>query len=125
MKKSFYFVAQTIFTGFCIFNGLSFNGFFYLFLIGVLNIIVCFLIVSQSRKALIVSLLFYVCVIIFYAYLYFDLLIVRGFINSPYVFPMMGDEVHIPIILYCIFAVILLGKYLRSHKTKADSDLFR
>lgn len=113
MKLFFYFLAQTIFTGYCLLMGVKIDGFFYMFLIGLGNIVVCFLIASRNRRALIVSILFYILIILFYAYLYFDMLIARGFINSSHPFFMMGDEIHAPVLLYCVIAIIFLGRYLR------------
>jgi len=115
MKSIFYFIAQTIFTSYCIFMGLYINGFFYMFLIGLLNIGTCFLIVSRKRRALIISILFYAMIFLVYTYLVFDMLIVKGFVNHlPDPFFMMGAIIHAPVILYCLVAVIALKKLYRN-----------
>jgi len=111
MKSFFYIIAQIIFTIYCIFIGLSVGGFFYLTLIGLINIPVCFFVKKKNRRILIVSTLFYVLVFLFYTYLLFDILIIKGLIRYfPDPFFMMGAIVNMPVILYCVIIVIFLIK---------------
>ena len=122
MKRTFYFLVQAVFTGYCLFMGFNFDGLFYLFLIGLINIAACFLIISRKQYALIISILFYVLILLFYAYLFFDLLIVRGFINEPTdPFLIMGIIIHSPVILYCLIATICLINIYKN-TTKATSE---
>lgn len=116
MKSFLYYVAQAVFTGYCVFNGLFWDGLFYMFLIGLGNIIICFFTVSRKRPALIISLIFYILIFFAYASM-FSMMIITS-IKDQYIDPffLMATEIHAPVLLYSIIAVILLGKYLRNHK---------
>lgn len=112
MKTFFYYLAQTLFTGYCLYNGLFWDGLFYMFLIGLGNITICFFIASRKRPALIISLVFYILIFFAYASMFFMMIITS--IKDQYIDPffLMAAEIHTPVLLYSIMAVVFLGKYL-------------
>jgi len=113
IKKLFYYLLQALFTGYCLFSGAIWNGLFYMFLIGLANIVVCFFIASRKRSALIISLIYYLLIFLVYSSMFFFMIIAS--IKEQYINPffMMAAEIQAPVFLYSTLAVILLGRHLR------------
>jgi len=82
-----------------------------MFLIGFVNIAVCFFIVSRKRSGFIISLVFYSLIFLAYASM-FSFMIIAS-IGNQYINPffMMASEIHLPVLLYSLLAVILLVKF--------------
>lgn len=116
MRLLFYYLVQALFTGYCLLNGFFWGGLGYMAIIGLVNIAICFFIVSRKRSALFVGLTFYTLIFLVYATMFFFMIIAS--IRDQYINPffLMAAEIHAPVLLYSIMAVILLVKCLRNYK---------
>jgi len=110
MRKMFVFMAtQLFFSVYCLYLANCFDGLFYLIPIGIISIVLCLSVLIRKKLAIVLNISFFVILIAMYTILFFDLLIVRGFIhNLSDGFLLMGIAFHAPIICYSFFAVIFL-----------------
>ena len=113
-RKLYYYLSQAVFTAYLLFNGLFWNGFSYMVMIGLANIVICFLILSRKRTGLIISLAFYVLIFLAYATM-FSFMIVASF-RERYINPffLMAAGIHAPVLLFCFVAIIILLKFFRT-----------
>ena len=114
MKRTIFFIiTQILLSLYCFYIFWSFTDLFYLMPIGVINIILVCTNIIKRKIVILLNLIIYLLITIFYFYLYFDLLILEGYIkdiHSPFL--LMGVALHAPIILYCSVALIVLRKEL-------------
>lgn len=110
MEKNYiFYFTQFLFGIYCIYLSNSFGGLFFLMPIGIISIILCLGALIKIKFVIILNILFFAILLVIYAALFFDLLIIRGFIrNLSEGFLLMGAALHVPIICYSIFAFIFM-----------------
>jgi hypothetical protein len=107
----FFIITQISFSLYCFFISWSFPDLSYLVPIGIINIILVCTNIIKRKIVILLNFIFYSLITIFYLYLYFELLILRGYIkdiSDPFL--LMGAALHAPIFLYGIVVLIILRK---------------